>query len=129
MKLKVKHKIDTQFNMASMTDIVFLLLIFFMLTVSFVAPTGLVVDLPTSQSANTLSPQIQVTITSKLNYYIDNELVSVEDLHNVLQEKISQKSNLILLQLDKSVPVQHMIQVVDIANSLHAQVSVATRPD
>jgi len=129
MKLKVRHRINTQFNMSSMTDIVFLLLIFFMLTVSFVTPTGLVVDLPTSHSANTLSPQIQVTITSKLDYYIDNEPVKLEDLGSMLQEKISQKSNLILLQLDRSVPVQHMIQVVDIANSLHAQVSVATRPD
>jgi len=76
-----------------------------------------------------LSPQIQVTITSKLDYYIDNEPVRLEDLGSILREKISQKANLILLQVDRSVPVQHMIQVVDIANSLHAQVSVATRPD
>ena len=48
---------------------------------------------------------------------------------SLIIRKISQKSNLILLQVDRSVPVQHMIQVVDIANSLHAQVSVATRPD
>ncbi|ACE05507.1 Biopolymer transport protein ExbD/TolR [Candidatus Amoebophilus asiaticus 5a2] len=129
MKLKVRHRVNTQFSMSSMTDIVFLLLIFFMLTVSFVTPTGLVVDLPASHSANTLSPQIQITITSKLDYYIDNEPVKLEDLGSILQEKISQKSNLILLQVDRSIPVQHMIQVIDIANSLHAQVSVATRPD
>jgi biopolymer transport protein ExbD len=129
MKLKVKHRIDSQFSMASMTDIVFLLLIFFMLTVSFATPTGLLIDLPSSQSTNMLSSQIQVTITSKLEYYIDNEPIRSEELGSILQEKISQKANLILLQVDRSVPVQHMIQVVDIANSLHAQVSVATRPD
>lgn len=112
-----------------MTDIVFLLLIFFMLTVSFVTPAGLAIDLPTSHTANILTPQVQVIITSKLDYYVDNEPVKFDELTAVLQQKISQKSNLILLQVDRSVPIQHMIQIVDIANSLHAQVSVATRAD
>ncbi|OJW68946.1 MAG: biopolymer transporter ExbD [Candidatus Amoebophilus sp. 36-38] len=129
MKLRIKHKIETQFSMASMTDIIFLLLIFFMLTVSFVTPIGLAIDLPASHSANIVTPQVQVTITSKLDYYVDNEPVRYEELGTILQQKISQKSNLVLLQVDRSVPIQHMIQVVDIANSLHAQVSVATRPD
>lgn len=129
MRLKVRHKIQTQFSMSSMTDIVFLLLIFFMLTVSFVTPTGLAIDLPTSYTANTLTPQVQVIITSKLDYYVDDEPVKFDELTAVLQQKISQKSNLILLQVDRSVPIQHMIQIVDIANSLHAQVSVATRTD
>lgn len=129
MKLKVKHRIDTQFSMSSMTDIVFLLLIFFMLTVSFVTPIGLAIDLPASHSANIVIPQVQVTITSNLDYYVDHEPVRYEELGTVLQQKISQKANLVLLQVDRSVPIQHMIQVVDIANSLHAQVSVATRSD
>jgi biopolymer transport protein ExbD len=130
MKLKIKHKITPQFSMASMTDIIFTLLLFFMLTVSFVTPTGLVIDLPSSHSANTLSPQqVQVVITSKLDYYIDNEPVRCEELGSMLQQKISQKANLVLLQVDRSVPIQHVIQVVDIANSLQAQVSVATRSE
>jgi len=129
MKLNLKHRINTQFSMSSMTDIVFLLLIFFMLTVSFVTPTGLAIDLPASHSANIVIPQVQVTITSNLDYYVDHEPVRYEELGTVLQQKISQKANLVLLQVDRSVPIQHMIQVVDIANSLHAQVSVATRSD
>lgn len=122
--------------MASLTDIISLLLLFFMLTVSFGSASlsvestkGLTIDLPTSHSADIVVPQIQVTITAQLDYYVDNEPIQLENLKNVLQEKISQTSHLILLQIDRTVPIQHMIQVVDIANSLNAQVSVATKQE
>lgn len=136
MRLKRRFKTNTQFNMASLTDIISLLLLFFMLTVSFGSASlsvestkGLTIDLPTSHSADIVVPQIQVTITAQLDYYVDNEPIQLENLKNVLQEKISQTSHLILLQIDRTVPIQHMIQVVDIANSLNAQVSVATKQE
>lgn len=112
-----------------MTDIVFLLLIFFMLTVSFVTPTGLTVDLPTSRTTNTLTPQAHVTITAALDYYVDNQKTTLSQLEGMLQERLSPQDGILLLQVDKSVPIAYMIKVVDIASSLHAQVSVATRPD
>jgi biopolymer transport protein ExbD len=129
MKLKTRHTFNTQFSLASMTDIVFLLLIFFMLTVSFVPPIGLTVDLPTSHNSNTVTPQVKVTITKNLVYYIDNQIIESSHLQAALQEKLLGTSKLVLLQIDQSVPVQQMIQVVDIANGLQAQVSIATRPD
>jgi biopolymer transport protein ExbD len=122
--------------MASLTDIISLLLLFFMLTVSFGStqlPTestkGLTIDLPTSHSAHTIVSQIQVTITAQLDYYVDNEPVQLKDLQEVLQQKISQKSPLILLQIDRTVPIQHMIEVADIANSLNAQIAVSTKQE
>lgn len=136
MRLKRRYKTNTQFNLASLTDIISLLLLFFMLTVSFGSatlslepPKGLKIDLPTSNSADSVAPQIQVTITAQLDYYVDDAPVQLENLKKVLEEKISQPAHLILLQIDKTVPIQHMIQVVDIANSLNAQVSVATKQD
>ena len=129
MKLKTRHTFNTQFSLASMTDIVFLLLLFFMLTVSFVPPIGLTVDLPTSHNANTVTPQVKVTITKNLVYYIDNQIIESSHLQAALQGKLLGTSKLVLLQIDQSVPVQQMIQVVDIANGLQAQVSIATRPD
>jgi len=112
-----------------MTDIVFLLLIFFMLTVSFITPTGLAVDLPTSQTTHTPSPQVQVTITAGLDYYVDNQKTTLAQLAPMLQARLSSRNGTLLLQVDKSVPVAYMIKVVDIASSLHAHVFVATRPD
>jgi biopolymer transport protein ExbD len=126
MKIKRKRRLlTTQFSMASMTDVVFLLLIFFMLSVTFITPTGLMVDLPNSQQTDAIVPQINLTITSQLDYFIDGKPVHLDDLETVLSEKSHAK--LIFLEIDKTVPVQYMIQVVDIANKLKLSVSVATK--
>lgn len=129
MKLRTRHKIDTHFSMSSMTDIVFLLLIFFMLTVSSVTPQALPVDLPTSNNADILLPQVNVTITAALDYYVDQQKTTREQLAGLLQQKLEQDQRLVLLQVDKSVPIAHVIYVTDIAASLQAQVAVATQPD
>jgi biopolymer transport protein ExbD len=129
MKLNTNHKIDTQFSMSSMTDIVFLLLIFFMLTVASVPPQALVIDLPHSNNADTLLPQVNVMITADLTYYIDHQKTTREQLEGLLQQKLSTTQRVVLLHIDKSVPVAHMIYVTDIAASLHAKVAVATQSD
>lgn len=129
MKLRTRHKIDTHFSMSSMTDIVFLLLIFFMLTVSSVTPQALPVDLPTSNNADILLPQVNVTITAALDYYVDQQKTTREQLAGLLQQKLEQDQRLVLLQVDKSVPIAHVIYVTDLAASLQAQVAVATQPD
>lgn len=129
MKLTNNHKIETQFSMSSMTDIVFLLLIFFMLTVSSATNEGLPVDLPQSNNADTLTPQVNITITADLNYYINEQKIKKEQLEERLKQKINASQMLVLLQIDKSVPVAHMIYVTDIAAALHAKISVATRKD
>ena len=129
MKLRTRHKIDTHFSMSSMTDIVFLLLIFFMLTVSSVTPQALPVDLPTSNNADILLPQVNVTITAALDYYVDQQKTTREQLAGLLQQKLDQDQRLVLLQVDKSVPIAHVIYVTDLAALLQAQVAVATQPD
>lgn len=129
MKLRTRHQVDTHFSMSSMTDIVFLLLIFFMLTVSSVTPQALPVDLPTSNNADVLLPQVNVTITAALDYYVDQQKTTQERLEGLLQQKLDQEQRLVLLQVDKSVPVAHVIYVTDLAASLQAKVAVATQPD
>lgn len=129
MKLSTKHQIDPQFSMSSMTDIVFLLLIFFMLTVTSVAPQALLIDLPMSSNATDISsPQVNVMITADLTYYVDYQRTTREQLAGLLQHKLVADQRSVLLQVDESVPVAHMIYVTDIAASLHAKVAVATSP-
>ncbi len=127
MKLHTKHQISTQFSMISMTDILCLLLLFSMLAASATTPTGLTVELPTSQTTKTVTPQLEVTITAGLEYYVGNQQVAFSQLAGILQESLPTENGILLLQIDKSVPIEYMVQVVDIASSLHAQVSVATR--
>ena len=75
MNFSPKNKIDTAFSMSSMTDIIFLLLIFFMLTSNFITPSGLPVNLPSSKSSTIVLQKISVTITKDLRYYINDRLV------------------------------------------------------
>lgn len=129
MRLRTSRKMNVRVSLFSMTDIIFLLLIFFMLTVSSVTPQALPIDLPTSNSASNLLPQVSVTITAQLDYYVEQQKVTREQLKGVLQQKLDHVQRLVLLQVDQSVPVAHVIYVTDLAASLQAKVVVATQPE
>ncbi|XWN35138.1 MAG: biopolymer transporter ExbD [Roseivirga sp.] len=129
MKLSNQHRIDPQFSMSSMTDVVFLLLIFFLLTVASVTPQALPIDLPVSSNTDTLLPQVNVMITADLCYYVDNQPTDRAQLESVLQQKLNIDQRFVLLQVDKSVPIAQVVYVTDIAASLHAKVAVATQSE
>ena len=129
MNLKSKHKVGASFSMSSMTDVIFLLLIFFMLTASFVTPSGLPVNLPTSKSSNIVIQKVSVTITEDLEYYVDDRPVTLGQLEGVLRDAFSGKEGVVVLHCDKSVPVDHLVSEASIATSLEARVSIATKPN
>ena len=128
MDLNSKHKVQTTFSMASMTDIIFLLLIFFMLTASFVTPSGLPVSLPSSKSSTIVMQKVSVTITKDLRYYVNDQRTNIRRLPDDLQAALNGQEGLVVLHVDKSVPTEHLINVASIATSLKAKVSVATKP-
>lgn len=129
MNLKSKHKVEAAFSMSSMTDIIFLLLIFFMLTASFITPSGLPVNLPSSKSSEIVIQRVSVTITDDLRYYVDDKQVTVNQLEPVLRNAFEGKEGVVVLHCDKSVPVEHLVKVAGIATSLEARVSIATKPN
>lgn len=129
MNLKSKHKVDASFSMSSMTDIIFLLLIFFMLTASFITPSGLPVNLPSSKSSEIVIQKVSVTITKDLQYYVNDKQVSINQLEGVLRDAFEGKEGVVVLHCDKSVPVENVVRVAGIAASLEARVSIATKPE
>ncbi len=128
MNLKSTNKINPLFSMSSMTDIIFLLLIFFMLTASFVTPSGLPVNLPSSKSSSIVIQKVSVTITNDLRYFVNENETSLEDLEMVLRSEIGDEEGLVVLHCDKDVPVEHLVNVAGIATSLEAKVSIASTP-
>ena len=128
MNLKTTNKINPLFSMSSMTDIIFLLLIFFMLTASFVTPSGLPVNLPSSKSSSIVIQKVSVTITNDLRYFVNENETSLEDLEMVLRSEIGDEEGLVVLHCDKDVPVEHLVNVAGIATSLEAKVSIASTP-
>jgi len=128
MNLNTKHKVQAAFSMSSMTDIIFLLLIFFMLTASFVTPSGLPVNLPSSKSSTIVMQKVSVTITKDLRYFVNDQRTNIRRLPDDLQSALKGQEGIVVLHVDKSVPTEHLINVASIATSLKAKVSVATTP-
>lgn len=128
MDLRSKHKADSGFSMSSMTDIVFLLLIFFMLTASFVTPSGLPVNLPSSKSTTTVMQKVSVTITKDLRYFVNDREVMKDGLEMALKQELRSEEGVVALHVDETVPVEHLVHVAGIATSLKAKVSIAAKP-
>ena len=130
MELKSKYKVDATFSMSSMTDIVFLLLIFFMLTSSFITPSGIAVNLPSSKSSKIVMQKVTVSISKDLEYYVNDKKTTAEGVEALLTAALNGvEEGVVVLHIDKSVPTEHLVKVAGIAASLKAKVSVATLPN
>jgi biopolymer transport protein ExbD len=128
MNLGSKNKVDASFNMASMTDLIFLLLVFFMLTSSFVTPSGLPVNLPSSAASTIEVQKVSVTVTKDLEYFVNDKKVSKAMLEGELKSQLGGANGSVILHIDKEVPWEHGVFVAGLATSLEAKVVVATKP-
>lgn len=129
MSLRSKNKVSATFNMSSMTDIVFLLLIFFMLTSTLVSPNALKLLLPNSKSKTLEKQTISVSITSEIDYYIGDVKYPFESLESELITRLSQEVDpAIILHADKSVDIEYAVKVMDIAYRNKFRVVLATNP-
>ncbi|HMQ00433.1 MAG TPA: biopolymer transporter ExbD [Cyclobacteriaceae bacterium] len=128
MELKSRNKVDPAFSMASMTDLIFLLLVFFMLTSSFITPSGLPVSLPSSKSGTVEMQKVSVTVTKDIDFYVNDKKVSRGTLEAELKSKLVNPNGSIVLHVDKTVPVEHLAYVAGIATALEAKVVLAVQP-
>lgn len=129
MNIRSKSRINAEFSMASMTDIIFLLLIFFMLTSNFVTPSGLPVSLPSSKSSDIVMQKVSITISEDLEYFLNDKQVAPEDIEPQLTALLQgTEEGAVVLHVDKSVPVEHLARVAGIAKNLNASVTLATVP-
>ena len=120
MAIKTKNKIGVSFNSSSMSDLVFLLLIFFMLTSTLVAPNAIKLLLPSSNSKTMAKQTVTVYINDLFQYYVDETPVIDEDLSAVISSRIGDQADAtIVLRSDKSVPVQYVVNVIDAVNDIN----------
>jgi biopolymer transport protein ExbD len=121
MAIKSRNKLSTEFSMASMSDLVFLLLIFFMLTSTLVAPNAIKLLLPASNSRTIEQPpKVIVSINQNLEYFLQGIQVNEITLENGLLEKLAGQQNVsIRLEADKNIPVQYVVNVIDIVNNIN----------
>ena len=129
MALSQRNKISINFSSVGMTDVVFNLLIFFMLTSTLVHPSAIKLLLPKGSTQTSAKPQTSVSITSDLNYYIEKQPVSIDQIESVLKHKLgSNPDTYIALHADKSVPFENVVRVLDIAQRNNYKLIIATSP-
>ena len=120
MAIKTRNKLGVSFNSSSMSDLVFLLLIFFMLTSTLVAPNAIKLLLPSSTSKTMAKQTVTVYINDLFQYYVDETPVTDDELAGSINAKIAGQSDAtIVLRSDKSVPVQYVVNVIDAVNDIN----------
>ena len=133
MALKRRTKVNESFSMASMTDVIFLLLIFFMVTSTVVIPNAIKVTLPQAQKQTAAKQQSRVTIEAKLNYYVNfgnqrKKLVSFEEITPFLQDSYAKEPEMfVALYADETVPYKEIVRILNIANQNKFKMVLATR--
>ena len=128
MNLRGRNKIDPTFNMSSMTDIVFLLLIFFMLTSTLVTVSAIDVLLPKAGGKTENSKSVAVSITNDSFFYIDKTQVSASNLESEILKSVgSDKQKTIVIRGDQNVPYKNVMQVIDIANKNKLKMILAVK--
>jgi biopolymer transport protein ExbD len=138
MGLKRRQRVEPEFSLAAMIDVIFLLLMFFMLTSKFVTPNALNLSLPSSSSTTMASPALAVSIDAQSNFYfeIDGRATKVikEKLQASLEAKLKSMgkapdATTVTVVAEKTVPIVDVVYVLDIANKLKLKTILATDPD
>lgn len=122
---KSKLKLDANFNMSSMTDIVFLLLIFFMLTSNFVTPAAVEINVPTSNTGIAAMPKLTITIKEE-KFYVNKQEVTIGQMKDELKSILTNSGDReVVLHADEKTPIDKIIQVMDIGHDLGIKVQLA----
>ena len=130
MALRSRNKVSANFNMSSMTDIVFLLLIFFMLTSTLVSPNALKLLLPSSKAKTLEKQTISISITKDIDFYINEQKVTATSIEQELKLLINNEVEpAIILHTDKTVAIEHVVKVMDIAYRNKYKIVLATTPN
>lgn len=133
MGLKRRIRVEPEFSLAAMIDVIFLLLMFFMLTSKFVTPNALNLQLPSSSATTMASPSLAVSIDKNGTYYLDAKRTPEASLENALKSRIKAmgkepKGTTITVVAEKGTAIENVVFILDIANRLQVKTILATDP-
>ncbi|WP_010521719.1 ExbD/TolR family protein [Aquimarina agarivorans] len=130
MNLRGRNKVSPEFSMSSMTDIVFLLLVFFLLTSPAITPEALDLILPKAKGKTTNVQNLSVSINNKKQFFVNSKRVSEKGLENTLVNSLKTVENpTIILRAEEGVPIEKAVKVMDIANRHKYKIVLAVKPE
>ena len=128
MNLRGRNKVTPEFNMSSMTDIVFLLLIFFMIASTLVSAEAIDLLLPKSSSKTTQTKNVAVSVNKDLQYFVDLKQVPKDQLESAVLEKVgASETPTITIRSDKDVELKNVVFIMDIANRKKIKSTLAVK--
>lgn len=128
MELKRRNRVSAEFSMASMTDIIFLLLIFFMITSSAIAQSSIEVKLPQASTQNTSAQDpTTVTINADGNYYVNDKVIQKEELEPLLVNALKGQENpTFTIRADQNTKHGDVVYAMEIAEKHKFNLAIAT---
>lgn len=122
MPIRTRNKLSATFSMASMSDLVFLLLIFFMITSTLVAPNAIKLLLPSSNSKTMAKQTVTVYINEQQSIFVEENQVPEDLLKLQLEQRLADiTEGTVVLKADKTVDVQYIVTVIDAVNSINQE--------
>jgi biopolymer transport protein ExbD len=130
MKIRKDDDFSARVEASSMNDIMFFLLLFFLIVSTLFNPSVVKLTLPNSKKVQTISKQqISLDVTKDLKYYLNNKLIPYDDLENAVKEKVTGLEDpTIVLRVDKSITIQDLVNVLQIGSDLKIKMILATQP-
>jgi len=129
MNLRRKSKITAEVATSSMNDIMFFLMLFFLIMSTLLNPNVIKLTLPNSKHNQTLrQKEVSISITKDLQYFIDNQAVPFDKIEAYLAVELQKSKDLtVILRCDSSLPVQELVNVLEIGNKLKVKMVLATK--
>ena len=129
MNLRNKSKFRAEVSTSSLSDIMFFLMLFFLITSTLISPSVIKLTLPNSKYHQTVrKTEISISITKDLKYYINNRQVAFDMLEKDLSSQIKNIENVtVVIRCDNKIPVQKLVNVLQIGNKLKIKMILATK--
>jgi len=128
ISLRKKKDFTAEVFTSSMNDIMFFLMLFFIIISTLLNPSMIRVTLPSSKSSQTIQKkEINLTMTKEKNYYVNNTQVPFEGLEAELKKELAHSPDaFIMLRFDNSLPIQDLVNVLSVGNRLNSKMIIAT---
>ena len=126
--LRTQKNTSAEVFTSSMNDIMFFLMLFFIIISTLLNPSMIRVSLPNSQYSQTIQKkEINLTMTKEKTYFVNNTPVPFEDLENRLKQELTRNPDaFVMLRFDNSLTIQDLVNILSIGNKLNSKMIIAT---
>ena len=134
MKIERRKPRNAEVYTASLNDIMFFLMLFFLIIATMIAPATMKVVLPSSKTSSdaAIRNQINLTVTADLKYFVEDREVTLEQIEPIIAQELEKKKNketIVLLHADRSLNLQNVINLFDIGNRLKTKMILFTQKE